>query len=83
MAAKLKKSNEDENVVDTTCGIGSWRPEWLQFFASPLFFLINISLVGIIQAMTGPLYASSMSTFEKRQVKRFRIFVSLLTETTI
>lgn len=78
MATKPKKSQEDEETVDTTCGIGSWRPPWLQFFASPLFFLINISLVGIIQAMTGPLYASSMSTFEKRQVNGFRV-ISLLT----
>ncbi|KAH9403607.1 hypothetical protein TYRP_014791 [Tyrophagus putrescentiae] len=55
-----------EKEVDMTCGIGGWQPAWLQFFASPLFFLINISLVGIIQAMTGPLYGSTMSTFEKR-----------------
>jgi hypothetical protein len=57
---------EDDDAADTSCGIGSWRPQWLQMFASPVFFLINFSLIGIIQGMTGTYFVGSMSTLEKR-----------------
>ena len=59
------ESENDDNVV-TTCGIGSWRPKWLQMFATPLFFMLNMALVGIIQGSTGALFFSSISSFEKR-----------------
>ncbi|OTF69716.1 solute carrier organic anion transporter family member 5A1-like, partial [Euroglyphus maynei] len=61
-------TNDDDDDDDdlTSCGIGSWRPKWLQNFSSPLFFLINLSLVGIIQSMNGPIFFSTMSTLEKR-----------------
>ena len=58
--------DDDADHENTSCGIGSWRPAWLQFFASPMFFLINLGLVGVIQGMTGTIFFSSMSTFEKR-----------------
>ena len=61
-----KEKDEDSDYILTSCGIGSWRPKWLQVFASPLVFLINMSLVGTIQGMTGPLFISSISTLEKR-----------------
>lgn len=56
---------EDDPAL-TSCGMGSWRPDWLQVFANPIVFLINMSLVGTIQGMTGPLFFSSISTLEKR-----------------
>ena len=62
---RRQKQLQDDHE-DTSCGIGSWRPEWLQFFASPKFFLINLGLVGIIQGCTGTIFFSSISTFEKR-----------------
>lgn len=58
--------NEAEEAIVTSCGIGSWRPPWLQMFATPMFFMLNMALVGIIQGMTGTLFFSSISTFEKR-----------------
>ena len=61
-----KIESVDEDGVVTTCGIGSWRPKWLQRFSSPLFFMLNMGLVGIIQGMTASLFFSSISTFEKR-----------------
>ena len=59
-----REVKDDYNL--SSCGLGSWRPQWIQFFASPLFFLINFSIVGIIQAMTGTYFIGSMSTLEKR-----------------
>ena len=57
---------EDDNDYDTKCGLGSWYPDWLQFFASPKFFLINFSLVGILQGAYFTYLIGSMSTLEKR-----------------
>ncbi len=61
-----KESELEDETTDTSCGIGSWRPQWLQVFASPVFFLINFALIGIIQGMTGTYFVGSMSTLEKR-----------------
>ncbi|KAJ6218400.1 hypothetical protein RDWZM_009557 [Blomia tropicalis] len=65
---ELKKwpDPEIDDPTLTSCGMGSWRPKWLQVFANPVVFLINMSLVGTIQGMTGPLFISSISTLEKR-----------------
>ncbi|XP_054156342.1 solute carrier organic anion transporter family member 74D-like [Oppia nitens] len=72
---KLHVPNDVDNDADdydtddpklTACGIGSWRPQWLQVFASPLFFMINFAAIGIIQGMTGAYFIGSMSTLEKR-----------------
>lgn len=62
------EEEEDDDEVDhlTTCGIGSWRPKWMQVFASPFFFMLNLGLVGVIQGMTGTIFFSSISTLEKR-----------------
>lgn len=62
---EIEEGNDDDYAL-TSCGIGSWRPKWLQVFATPAFFLLNMSLVGVIQGMSGPLFFSSMSTLEKR-----------------
>ena len=62
-----KKIDEDEEEEDlTTCGLGNWRPKWLQFMAKPEVFFINLVLVGVIQTMGAPIYYSAMSTLEKR-----------------
>lgn len=67
--AKTTRSSVEEEDDDprlTSCGLGSWRPQWLQLFASPVFFMINFSLIGVIQGMTGTYFVGSMSTLEKR-----------------
>lgn len=61
----------DDNITEAgqegdSCGIGTWRPQWMQLFATPLFFMINMAVVGIIQGMTSSLFFSSISTFERR-----------------
>ena len=61
-----KSFDPEDDPALTSCGMGSWRPVWLQIFANPLIFVINMSIVGTIQGMTGPLFFSSISTLEKR-----------------
>lgn len=64
------KPNEVQSIeadpTETTCGVGTWRPEWLQFFASPKFFVINFSLVAILQGANFTYLIGAMSTLEKR-----------------
>ncbi|CAG2170748.1 unnamed protein product, partial [Oppiella nova] len=57
---------DDEDPTLTSCGIGSWRPQWLQVFASPIYFTMNFAIVGVVQAMTGSFLVASISTLEKR-----------------
>lgn len=64
---KTAKSNsiaEDPHL--TSCGLGSWRPKWLQVFAHPVVFLVNICVVGVVQGMAGSMVYSNMNTVEKR-----------------
>lgn len=65
---ELNDNNNDNEFGVTSCGIGTWRPKYLQVFARPIFFLINLSLVGVIQSMNGPIFVAAMSTLEKRYV---------------
>ena len=66
---QIKAKNEDENLTMTSCGIGSFRPKWMQVFATPVWFLVNISFVGICQGMAGSLIFTVMNTLEKRLVQ--------------
>lgn len=63
---KSHKSDENEDNEDYSCGIGSWRPRWLQKFASPKVFLINFSLVAIFQGASFTYLIGAMTTLEKR-----------------
>lgn len=65
-----KEGKEDDDLGLTTCGFGSFRPAWLQFFATPLWFLVNISFVGICQGMASGLIYTVMNTLEKRYPKK-------------
>ncbi|KAJ6223460.1 hypothetical protein RDWZM_002005 [Blomia tropicalis] len=56
----------DDDHEETSCGIGSWRPKWLQFFASANFFVINFSIIGILQGAMFTYMIGIMSTIEKR-----------------
>jgi len=61
-----EKVGKDEDESLTSCGFGSWRPAHLQRFATPVWFLVSMSLVGVIQSTTGPLFFAGISTLEKR-----------------
>ncbi|KAH9406524.1 hypothetical protein TYRP_013505 [Tyrophagus putrescentiae] len=52
--------------MTTTCGLGSWRPQWLQPMANAKLFLLNLCLIGIVQSMAGALQFSIMNSLEKR-----------------
>ena len=60
------KLEDDYDEYETKCGLGDWHPDWLQFFATPKFFLINFSLVAILQGAYFTYLIGSMSTLEKR-----------------
>lgn len=51
---------------DNTCGLGSWRPEWLQMFATPQFFMLNFSIIAVIQGSYFSYLIGCSSTLEKR-----------------
>ena len=63
---KDEDDDDDANSELTSCGFGSWRPKWLQRFATPVAFLVNISLVGIVQGIASALFYSTANTLEKR-----------------
>ena len=63
--SKAEAKLEDDDY-ETKCGLGSWYPEWLQFFATPKMFLINLSIVGILHSAYFTYLIGSVSTLEKR-----------------
>ncbi|KAL3088825.1 hypothetical protein niasHS_009117 [Heterodera schachtii] len=60
---------QEINVLanETKCGIGSWRPKWLQKFARKEWMLILLCWFCTIQGMiVNGLFPSSISTIERR-----------------
>lgn len=58
--------DDEDDLQITSCGIGSWRPEWMQVLANTKLFLINICLIGVVQSMAGSVQFTVMNTLEKR-----------------
>uniref|UniRef100_A0A1B6HKW4 Solute carrier organic anion transporter family member n=1 Tax=Homalodisca liturata TaxID=320908 RepID=A0A1B6HKW4_9HEMI len=48
------------------CGLGPWRPLWLQKFNSTKGFLVVYGLLGTIQAMSYIYFIATLTTLEKR-----------------
>ncbi|XP_054268573.1 solute carrier organic anion transporter family member 74D-like [Macrosteles quadrilineatus] len=48
------------------CGLGPWRPSWLQKFNSSKGFLVVYGLLGTIQAMSYIYFVATLTTLEKR-----------------
>ena len=61
-----KTIQKEENEEFGSCGICRWRPQWLQKFASPKVFLINFSLLAIVQGASFTYLIGSITTLEKR-----------------
>lgn len=57
---------DEGEYEDNTCGLGSWRPVWLQRFASPQFFMLNFSIIAVIQGSYFSYLIGCSSTLEKR-----------------
>lgn len=52
--------------METSCGLGSCRPKWLQKFNSTKGFMFVYGLLGMIQAMSYIYFVTTLSTMEKR-----------------
>lgn len=50
----------------TACGIGMWRPRWLQFFATQKFYIMNYCILSILQGAYLAYFIGIVSTVEKR-----------------
>ncbi|KAG8187156.1 hypothetical protein JTE90_020033 [Oedothorax gibbosus] len=62
---------------DTLCGIGSFHPSWLQSFATPKCFLVNHSILGVLQGAFFTYLIGCLSTLEKRYAFETKGFGSL------
>lgn len=56
----------DEEYEDNSCGLWSWRPKWLQPMANPTFFMLNFSIIAVIQGSYFSYLIGCSSTLEKR-----------------
>jgi MFS family permease len=54
------------NPTDYMCGFGSWRPKFIQKFASPRIFLLIFGIIGVLQGAAFTYMIASVSTLEKR-----------------
>jgi len=62
----IEDVEESKMREELSCGLGNWRPRWLQKLAKTEIFLINFSLVAIFQGATFTYLIGSLSTLEKR-----------------
>uniref|UniRef100_V5GT37 Solute carrier organic anion transporter family member n=2 Tax=Ixodes ricinus TaxID=34613 RepID=V5GT37_IXORI len=54
------------HVQDFLCGVGSWRPRWLQTFASPHSLFVFFNFLGISQGAYKSYTVGTLSTLERR-----------------
>ncbi|CAN8018146.1 unnamed protein product, partial [Ixodes persulcatus] len=54
------------HVQDFLCGVGSWRPRWLQNFASPHSLFVFFNFLGISQGAYKSYTVGTLSTLERR-----------------
>ena len=55
-----------QEEIETLCGIGCFRPRFLQKLASKKLYVCIYGCLGIIQSMMGTYLGAMLSTFEKR-----------------
>lgn len=61
-----KLTNVEEMDPDTVCGIGIFKPRWLQRWATSKTFLVFFSIVGVLQGSYYTYLIGIMTTLEKR-----------------
>ncbi len=54
------------NNKETTCGLGPWRPPFLQRFASKKVYMFFYGSLGIIQGMFFTYLSATISTVERK-----------------
>ncbi|KAK7022821.1 hypothetical protein SK128_011859, partial [Halocaridina rubra] len=69
----------DEDIRNSRCGIGYFKPKWLQHLALKEFYIVVYCMVGITQGMFFSYTTAVLSTLEKRfklTSKKTGIFLS-------
>ncbi|XP_054713403.1 solute carrier organic anion transporter family member 1A1-like [Uloborus diversus] len=64
---------------DTICGIGSFRPNWIQPLATPTVYLILYSIIGVLQGSYYTYLIGTLSTLEKRFAFKSKISGLIMT----
>lgn len=59
-------SNDNDSEMDYRCGVMSYRPDWLQRFATSRYYGLVFGLLGICQGTYRAYMVGTMSTVEKR-----------------
>lgn len=69
-----KREDEEETSEPAmTCGLGTWRPAYLQRLVNPKVFLFNLSLMAVIQGSYYSYMIGTTSTLEKRYAYSSRL----------
>lgn len=65
--AQVPDSKQDvENDSDYLCGVGNYRPDWLQRFATSRYYALVFGLLGIFQGAYRTYLVGTLSTVERR-----------------
>ncbi|XP_055947691.1 solute carrier organic anion transporter family member 74D-like isoform X3 [Argiope bruennichi] len=59
-------SNESKNSEVNLCGIGRFKPRWLQRFADPKVYLVIFCIVGVLEGAYFSYFVGVLTTLEKR-----------------
>ncbi|GBL94477.1 Solute carrier organic anion transporter family member 4A1 [Araneus ventricosus] len=59
-------SSEGRNSEDGQCGIGKFKPKWLQRFADPKVYLVIFCIVGVLEGAYFSYFVGVLTTLEKR-----------------
>lgn len=60
------KRKHSEVDTDELCGIGSFKPKWLQRFADPKVYLVLFCIMGVFEGAYFTYFVGVLSTLEKR-----------------
>src|SRR5947208_2407480 len=60
------EQNDEFEYEDNTCGLGSWRPQWLQRFANIKYFLLNFAFITVVRGSYFTYLIGCTTTLEKR-----------------
>ncbi|KAH8021917.1 hypothetical protein HPB51_018766 [Rhipicephalus microplus] len=59
-------TQDDDTDSDYLCGVGNYRPNWLQRFATSRYYALVFGLLGIFQGAFRTYLVGTLSTVERR-----------------
>ncbi|KAH8021913.1 hypothetical protein HPB51_018762 [Rhipicephalus microplus] len=62
----LRGNDDAGNARDYLCGTGSFRPQWMQAFATPKWYAIVLAVLGTCQGAYRMYLTGTLSTIERR-----------------